>query len=209
MQPETVIVDYGMGNLFSLQRAINYLGGKVLVSQDPDVVSCCQHLILPGVGAFGDGMENLKRLNLVEAIKKFVKSGNALLGICLGMQLFMDESGEFGRHTGLGLVSGKVQRLEESKADFCKIPHVGWNKLIGTGWKGTILENIPEGSFVYFVHSYAVNPDSDSDRLADTIYGDNRFCSVLRHENIFGCQFHPEVSAGTGLEILRRFLFKF
>lgn len=225
--PAVVIVDYGMGNLFSIERVINYLGGIPIISSKPSIISRAKRVILPGVGAFGDGMENLRKRGLIEPIKKFVHSGKLLLGICLGMQLFMSESEEFGLHLGLDLVRGRVKRLSEPqpKGSFCKIPHVGWNRLHSPAFtkgpkdsisfrsnnffSGGILENIPEGAFVYFVHSYAVFPDTTSVILAETAYGNNRFCSVLQQYNLFGCQFHPEVSGGVGLRIIKNFIFGF
>lgn len=211
-----VIVDYGMGNLFSIERIINYLGGKAVISSQPSTVSSAKRLILPGVGAFGDGMDNLKKRGLVEPIRGYARSNRPLLGICLGMQLFMSESEEFGLHAGLDLIKGKVKRLAEPapEDEFYKIPHVGWNSLDRplekTGyWQGTILENIQRGEFVYFVHSYAVIPDSFDAVLAETEYGNNRFCSALRRGNLFGCQFHPEISSEAGLRIMKNFLLNF
>jgi len=214
-RPNVVIIDYGMGNLFSLKRVINHLGGTAVISGDPDGIVSAERLILPGVGAFGDGMENLSRRDLVGPIREFVRAGKPLLGICLGMQLLMDESEEFGINKGLEIVPGRVEKIPDPSGAFYKIPHVGWNKLYastGEGrscWKGTILDGIPEGAFVYFVHSYMVRPESPFTVLAETEYGNNRFCSVLRQDNLFGCQFHPEVSGETGLNILKKFLYGF
>lgn len=224
--PAVVIVDYGMGNLFSLERVINHLGGRVVISDNPEDIISAERVILPGVGAFGDGMENLRKRGLEESIEKVVLSGRPLLGICLGMQLLMTKSEEFGIHQGLGIVSGSVKRLPEPEPGglFYKIPHVGWNKLLkpayagiaqghtfsmGPYWKKSILSGLEEDAFVYFVHSYVVVPDGSNIILAETECGPVRFCSALRQDNTFGCQFHPEVSGETGLRILREFLYNF
>lgn len=200
------IVDYGMGNLFSIERVLNHLGCAAKISSDPAVLSKALKLILPGVGAFGDGMRNLGQRSLVEFIKDFAHSGKHILGICLGMQLLMTESEEFGLHQGLGLVAGKVVKLYEAEAGehFYKIPHVGWNRI--NFRQAGLLEGLPSQVFVYFVHSYAVYPDNPNDVIARTTYGNNDFCSVLGRANIFGCQFHPEISGETGLRIIENFL---
>lgn len=220
MSPNVVIIDYGMGNLFSVKRVIKHLGGNPIVSDNPEEIVSAERLILPGVGAFGDGMENLKKRALIKPIKEFVKSGKGLLGICLGMQLFMSESEEFGVNEGLNLVEGKVKRLPSAIEDTAsyKIPHVGWNSLHfplvqsevhKQKWDETILGKVPVESYVYFVHSYKVIPDSYQHVLAETKYGGNSFCSVLQKDNIFACQFHPEVSGKVGLDILKEFISNF
>ncbi len=217
MKPQVVIIDYKMGNLFSICRVINHLGGEAVISTDPLVITSAERLILPGVGAFGDGMSHLRELGLIEPIKKFARSDGKLLGICLGMQLLMSESEEFGSHLGLNLVDGKVKRFLEPTQDSenYKIPHVGWNGLdfpkpiIGREkvvWQGSILEDVAVGAFVYFVHSYIVSPVSPAVVLAETVYGRDRFCSVLRMGNMYGCQFHPEVSGNIGLNIVKSFI---
>lgn len=222
--PEVVIIDYGMGNLFSLERVIAHLGGRAVISNDISAIESAERLVLPGVGAFGDGIRNLRSSGLDRAIETFVDSKRPLLGICLGMQLLMSESEEHGLHGGLGVVSGRVVRfLDPDPEDvFYKIPHVGWNTLkypqrpdgnsanahnAGSPWERTILGKISEGTFVYFVHSYTVVPSERDVVLSETVYGRNRFCSALRKGNIWGCQFHPEVSGEIGLRILREFLF--
>ncbi len=225
MNPSVVIVDYGLGNLFSVERAMRYIGANVKISDKPEEIQEAERLVLPGVGAFGDGIKGLQEKGLIEPIKEFVKSGKPLLGICLGMQLLTTEGEEFGIHKGLDIVEGRVMRLKPPKPDGSsyKIPHVGWNRLLfpqnrenygqvsdhleQSFWQGTILENHHEGVFVYFVHSYVVVPEDPSDILAETVYGNNIFCSVLHKENIFACQFHPERSGEVGLEIYRQFVF--
>lgn len=220
-RPTVVIVDYGMGNLFSIQRAVAYVGGMPVISGEPPIIRGAERLILPGVGAFGDGMDNLRQRELIEPIKDFVSSGKTLLGICLGMQLLMTESEEFGLHSGLDLIRGRVTRLPEPRPEgpFYKIPHVGWNRLnfpsilkdtkTHNPWEDTIFNKLQEGIFVYFVHSYIVVPDSPLAILSETDYGNSPFCSALCQDNLLGCQFHPEVSGEAGLEILSEFVFNF
>ncbi|MCF7907798.1 MAG: imidazole glycerol phosphate synthase subunit HisH [Candidatus Omnitrophica bacterium] len=221
----TVIVDYGMGNLFSLERVIRHLGGTAVISSDPETIASAERVILPGVGAFGDGMDKIKNRELVAPIQRAIDSGKPFLGICLGMQLLMTESEEFGVHGGLDVISGSVRRFFDSKGDKAsyKIPHVGWNRLLAPKivefgqpvscegsnkfWEDTILNTTQEGEFVYFVHSYTVTPQNPEHILAETEYGQSRFCSAIRSNNVFGCQFHPEVSANVGLRILKEFLY--
>jgi glutamine amidotransferase len=207
---QVVIVDYGLGNLFSVERALRYLGASCEITSDAAKISAAHRLILPGVGAFGDGMKGLAGRGLVEPIKEFIATGRPFMGICLGMQLLMTEGEEFGIHKGLDVIKGRVRRLDESGG--YKIPHIGWNSLTPPGgrsesaWKGTVLQRLKSNSFVYFVHSNAVVPDDPSFCLASTSYGDNTFCSVVRKDNICGCQFHPERSADAGLDIYKEFI---
>lgn len=208
---KVVIVDYGLGNLFSIDRVLRHLGAAPFISSDPQEVASAPKLILPGVGAFGDGMKNLCAGGLDDAIRDFVKTGRPLLGICLGMQLLLDESEEFGLHRGLGIIPGRVIRLAGvgDGAVMAKIPHVGWNTLLppnAEGWKGSILNDLGADPYVYFVHSYRVVTVDKRAVLAETVYGENRFCSALRQNNVSACQFHPEISGEVGLKILRNFL---
>ena len=195
-----------MGNLFSIERVLTHLGCLCRISSDPGVLSRAEKLILPGVGAFGDGMRSLRQRSLAGFIINYAHSGKHILGICLGMQLLMTESEEFGHHQGLNLVPGKVVRLAgpQSGEHFYKIPHVGWNRI--NFKQSGLLTSLPLQAFVYFVHSYAVHPDNSPDVIARTTYGNNDFCSVLGRANIFGCQFHPEISGETGLKIMENFL---
>ncbi len=213
---DACIVDYGLGNLFSLQKVARFLGAKIEITNDPLKLRSANKLILPGVGAFEDGMNNLKKSGLDIAIKDFIRSGKPFLGICLGMQLLMEESEENGLFEGLGVIPGRVIRLARlsPQQTRMKIPHVGWNKILYPQhkesrhdlWDGTILRNLDEGSFFYFVHSYVVVPDDNAVILSETIYGGNRFCSALRLGSVYACQFHPEVSAGAGLRVIDNFL---
>jgi imidazole glycerol-phosphate synthase subunit HisH len=195
------IIDYGMGNLRSVEKAVTAIGGRPEISGDPDVVRKSQGLILPGVGAFGDGMAVLRRNGLDEAIHEAARAGTPLLGLCLGLQMLFNESEEFGKHRGLGLIPGKVLRFQGSDL---RVPHVGWNQVESVK-ADPLLENIPEGSYFYFVHSYYVVPDNSGDALAWTEYGE-RFCSMARRGSVWGAQFHPEKSQEAGKQLLCNFL---
>jgi imidazole glycerol-phosphate synthase subunit HisH len=197
----TVIVDYGMGNLRSVEKALAAVGRDPLTSGDPEVVRRANRLILPGVGAFGDAMSNLRNQGLVEAILEVVGSGRPLLGLCLGLQLLFDESEEFGRHRGLGIIPGRVRRFS---VPGLHVPHVGWNQVEELK-PDPLLEGVPEGAYFYFVHSYYVEPADTNDQLARTEYG-RRFCSISRRGNVWGAQFHPEKSQATGKLLLSNFV---
>ena len=209
---DTVVVDYGLGNLFSVEQALAHCGAAVTTSSDPDVVAGADRLVLPGVGAFADGMQRLSQKSLTAAILEFAAGGSPLLGICLGMQVLFDESEEFGRHEGLHLIAGKVEAIPARKPDGTprRIPHVGWSPLLpspaGKPWAGTLLERTPPGASVYFLHSYATHPTDPLHQLAVAEYDGIRICAVVQRENIVGCQFHPEKSGPVGLAILSRFL---
>lgn len=213
-QPSIVIVDYGLGNLFSVRTALERVGASgPIVSNQKTAIERADRLILPGVGAFGDGMSNLRELGLVDTIKGYASSGRPVLGVCLGMQLIMSESEEFGHHDGLDLLPGKVRLLQPGPDHRLKIPHIGWNSLHAangnTGarqqWEESILSGVPNGSFMYFVHSYVVAPDDPSVAVSLTRYGDTEYCSVFQCGNIAGAQFHPELSGEVGLRIYRNF----
>jgi len=197
----TTIVDYGMGNLRSVERALTAVGGPSRISGDPEVVRKSDRLVLPGVGAFGDAMGNLKRAGLDAAILEAAGAETPLLGLCLGLQLLFCGSEEFGAHEGLGLIPGSVRKFEEPGL---RVPHVGWNQIRDVR-PDPLLRNIPEGSYFYFVHSYYVVAESDSDILCCTDYG-RSFCSVARRGNVRGAQFHPEKSQEAGRRLLRNFL---
>ncbi len=197
----TVIVDYGMGNLRSVEKALAAVGASPVTSGDPDVIRNAARLILPGVGAFGDAMSNLRNQGLLDALQDVVYSGRPLLGLCLGLQLLFDESEEFGRHHGLGIIPGRVRRLA---APGLHVPHVGWNQVEEIR-PDPLLEGVPEGAYFYFVHSYYVEPVDANDRLAETEYGD-RFCSIARRGTVWGAQFHPEKSQAMGKRLLSNFI---
>ena len=212
------IIDYNRGNIFSIENAIKHVGGNCRVSGDPIEISNADKLILPGVGAFGDAMAELQKFHLVEAIYEFIKRGKHILGICLGMQLLFSESYEFGHYQGLDLIKGKVIRFNEPKDDDnkFKIPHIAWCPIkspeLGTGsdrnsdWNHSILQRIVSGTYFYFVHSYICVPENEENVLAESYYGYNRFCSVVRYYNVWGCQFHPEKSGINGLKIYEDFI---
>lgn len=199
---ETLIIDYGMGNLRSVEKALEAVGGHPLISGEPEDIRRAVRLILPGVGAFGDAMVNLRARGLDKAILEAVGAGKPLLGLCLGLQLLFTESEEFGTHVGLNLIPGKVRKLDWPGLH---VPHVGWNQIEGTT-PNALLEGIPEGSYFYFVHSFYVEPENPEHALRWTHYG-RRFCSIAHNRGkVWGAQFHPEKSQDMGKRLLRNFL---
>ncbi len=196
------IIDYDAGNLKSVQKALEYLGAEVCVTRDREVLLKSDHIILPGVGAFGQAMDNLQHYGLVDTIKEVVKKGIPFLGICLGMQLLFESSEESEGVQGLSLLTGKIIKIP--KVDGIKIPHMGWNSLELRN-KATLFQGLPEHPYVYFVHSYYLEAKRELDVSAVAEYGTTLHVSVER-ENLFGCQFHPEKSGEIGLTILKNFL---
>ncbi len=196
-----VIVDYGMGNLRSVQKGFERVGSKALVSRDIEDIKSADKLVLPGVGAFPECMKNLARFELVKPIIDFLGSGKPFLGICLGLQLLFDESEEFGLNEGLKVIPGKVKAFSRDMG--LKIPHMGWNQII-LKKDVPLFDGISNGSFFYFVHSYFVEPDSSSDVATETEYGVT-FTSAIARDNIFALQFHPEKSQQNGLRVLKNF----
>lgn len=198
------IVDYDMGNLKSVQKAFEAVGHRAAVTRDPKAIADASHVVLPGVGAFGDCMRNLEQYGLVEPVTRAIATGKPFLGICLGFQLLFSESEEFGRHRGLGVIPGKVVRFPSNGSPArLKVPHMGWNA-IAIGARSPVLEGVPDGAFMYFVHSYYVVPDDRAVACTMTDYG-KPFVSSIARDNIFACQFHPEKSQGEGLKIIRNF----
>lgn len=194
------IIDYGMGNLHSVSKAVERLGYEAVITSDPKTILEADGAILPGVGAFGDAMENLQSMKLDDVTKYFAQSGKPLLGICLGMQLLFSESGEYGTNAGLNLLPGKVIRFE---GDY-KVPHMGWNKLTFQKWHSPLFEGLEEGH-VYFVHSYHAKPEVASDLLATADYF-GRVTAIVGRDNVYGMQFHPEKSGELGMRLLGNFL---
>lgn len=194
------IIDYGMGNLHSVQTAVAKLGYDVAVTSDPERILAADGAILPGVGAFGDAMNNLRKTGLDQAVQQYAATGKPLLGICLGMQLLFGESEEHGVHTGLSLLPGRVVRFG---GEGYKVPHMGWNRLDYTR-PDVLLNGIPEGH-VYFVHSYRVLPERESDLLAVTDYY-QQVSAIVGRNRIYGMQFHPEKSGEIGMRLLSNFL---
>lgn len=210
MPMQVAIIDYEMGNMFSVKHACEYLGLNTVLTSDKSVIMASDAIILPGVGSFGDAMDNLKRLDLIPPIKDFVAAGRPFMGICLGLQLLFSESEEFGVNKGLGIIEGSVVRFpaNNQKGRAIKVPHIGWNQIFRPGgtevyWDSSPLKNLKNGEFMYFVHSYYAKPASNQVVLSSTAYEDTQFCSSLLWENVFACQFHPEKSAAEGLKIYK------
>jgi glutamine amidotransferase len=197
------IVDYGMGNLRSVEKAVARTGAAVRVTSDPRQIREARGVVLPGVGAFGACMENLASRGLVEPVRDAVASGRPFLGICLGLQLLFEESEEFGPIRGLGILPGRVVRFGGSALDGLKIPQMGWNRLKIRRSAGE-LAGIDEGAYVYFVHSYYVVPSQQGLIAATTDYG-VEFTAAIAWRNVFACQFHPEKSQAVGLRLLANF----
>jgi glutamine amidotransferase len=204
---KVVIVDYAMGNIFSVKLACQKVGICAIVSNDKKEISNASALILPGVGAFADAMATLEKLDLVRTIKEFIASGRPFLGICLGMQLLMSESEEFGLHKGLDIIKGRVVKFPAVND---KVPQVGWNQITkpsysNINWEETLLKGLSEKDFMYFVHSFYVLPNNNNIVVSETNYAGLNYCSSLREKNIYACQFHPEKSGESGLLIYRNF----
>ena len=217
------IVDYGMGNLFSVRQACEQAGLRAVITSSAKELLAADAVILPGVGAFGDAVKTLASLDLASSLRDIAVSPTPLIGICLGMQLMMTESHEFGRHRGLGIIEGEVSSLDASQggASVVKVPQVGWNRInakIPTGrpdghtggpeaghtpWSSPMLEGLPNGEYMYFVHSFYAKPADSSVVVSTTEYGGIEFCSTFRMGSVFACQFHPERSGPAGLRIYK------
>ena len=209
---DVTIVDYDCGNLFSVSRSLEHCGAEIELTDSPTRIKEAKRLVLPGVGAFGDAIVELRRRELIEPLREFAASGRPFLGICVGLQLMFDVSEEFGEHAGLGLIPGRVSPIPRTGANGQphKTPHIGWSELVlpsgDTSWQGTILDGVEGPVYCYFVHTYTAMPDKESHRLADCRYNGRRIAAAVRRGNLWGCQFHPEKSAATGLHMLRNFL---
>lgn len=205
------IMDYGVGNLFSLKSSLAQLGQDTVVTADPDTIRKADRLILPGVGAFGDAMDKLVATGLVPVIRAEAEK-KPLLGICLGMQMLFDESEEFGLHKGLGLIPGRVVKIPSTDVQGRpqKVPHISWNPLNPAGGRtdfaDTVLAGVTPGEECYFIHSYEAKPADEADRLADTVYGGRAVCAAAAHGSVVGCQFHPEKSGKVGLKIIEEYM---
>jgi len=205
------VVDYGVGNLLSVSRALAAVGAESELIATPEQIVRADRLVLPGVGAFGPAMAALEAQGLVAPIRAHVAAGKPFLGICLGMQLMMQASEEFGEHRGLGLIAGKVRAIPQRALDGgpLRIPHVGWAAIRPCGdadWSETGFASVAPGAAVYFVHSFAARPDDESDAVAYCEYGGHRIVAAIARGAASGCQFHPEKSGPVGLSILRDFV---
>ena len=196
------IIDYGVGNLFSLSRSLEAIGAEAVITRDPDTIQSAERIILPGVGAFGDAMDKLKENGMDELIRQQAALGKPLMGICLGMQLLFEKSLEFGEHEGLSLIPGTVRPIADVIDPALKIPQIGWNALRKTN-PYYILQDVKDGECVYFVHSYYADTEAKY-IIADTEYS-ARLTAAVANANVCGCQFHPEKSGNTGLRILKSF----
>ena len=209
LSKKITIIDYGCGNILNLARAIKFLGHDADITHDKNKIINSSHVILPGVGAFGNAMKQIEKYNLRNTISEYARSNKPLLGICLGMQILLTVSYEFGVHKGLGLIEGKVIKISNEKNKEIKIPHMGWNEIYPNNnkkeWKNKILKSSSIGKSFYFVHSFVcITKDYDS-TIAVCNYSDISIPAVIATGNVFGCQFHPEKSADDGLAVLKNF----
>ncbi len=209
MSVQVTIIDYGRSNLLSVQRALEHCGASVSYASSPSQIETAERLILPGVGAFADGMQQLQNNHLVQPICQAVRKGVPLLGICLGMQLLFESSEEGGVHAGLGLIEGKVTAIPtvDLQGQRQKVPHIGWGKLFSNqiGFQNSFLQGLPERSECYFVHSFQAQVKEQSRQVAYTKYGSREICAAVQKGNLMGTQFHPEKSGEAGLYILQAF----
>lgn len=196
------IIDYGVGNLFSLQSSLAAVGAEAVVTSDPRVIREADRILLPGVGAFGDAITKLRKSGLAEVVTEQARAGKPLLGICLGMQLLFEKSYEYGEHEGLGLIHGEVRPIADVIPGDLKIPHIGWNALHLRG-ASPLFRYLKEGDCVYFVHSF-YGANCDDSVIATAEYG-AELTAAVACKNVYGCQFHPEKSGTVGLNILRAF----
>lgn len=212
--PEVTVIDYGVCNLLSVQRGLEHCGANVTLTADPEQILAATRVVLPGVGAFNNAMQALDLLGLVPVIRDLAQRQTPLLGICLGMQLLLEESEEFGSTPGLGLIPGRVIPVpnQTQSGEIQKIPHIGWNALHTSralrGWNGTLLQDNNPGEAAYFVHSYMAVPSEKAHRIAECVYGGHLIPAAIGRDQITGCQFHPEKSGEVGLKILRRFILQ-
>lgn len=208
------MIDYGVGNLLSVQRGLEHVGAKVTLTAEPELILAAKRVVLPGVGAFANAMQALDHLGLVDVIREIARRQTPLLGICLGMQLLLDESEEFGITQGLGLIPGRVIPIAAHSVDGQpqKIPHIGWNALqpssAQASWNGTLFQDVQPGEAAYFVHSFMAVPSDPAHRVAECVYGGHLVSAAIGRDKIVGCQFHPEKSGEVGLKILRRFILQ-
>ncbi len=206
---KVTIIDYGMSNLLSITRAMEQVGAEVVLTEQPEIICEADYLILPGVGTFPDGMRELNKRNIPEAIHTFLKTGKPFMGICLGMQMMFESGEEIEKTNGLGIIPGEVVALPpvQQNGEVNTIPHMCWSEVnYKRDTKQTPFESIDNHSYLYFVHSFYANPSKEEDCFATSSFGDINFCSVVNHKNAWGMQFHPEKSGEIGLKILLGFL---
>jgi len=209
---DITVIDYGVGNLLSVKRGFEHCGAKVNITDDKNLIMSASRVVLPGVGAFSNAMDGLKNSGLDETVHEIVKEEIPLLGICLGMQMLLDESEEFGLSKGLGIIPGRVISIPPLDIDnnSQKIPHIGWSSLVPPdgkkSWDGALLNDIKPGDSVYFVHSFMANTVVPEHLIANCLYGGINIPAVIGKGRTVGCQFHPEKSGEIGLKILRQFL---
>jgi len=206
--PKIAVVDYGVGNLYSIQKAFDKFTTKAIITEEAKEIESSDALVLPGVGSFEAGMNGLCIRNLETTIKQFAESGKPILGICLGAQLLLSKGFEFGEFSGLNIIPGRVIKFPKL-ADNAKIPHIGWNRLsfkTSVSKNDTPFRSIDREADVYFVHSYILEPDDKKVIFATTEYGGHEFCAIIKKNNIYGCQFHPEKSGPVGLKIIENFI---
>lgn len=204
---KVAIIDYQLSNLFSVKHALDYLKVKSQITSDKTVLASSDAAVLPGVGAFGDAMNNLKQFKLIETINEFIRKGKPFMGVCLGMQLLFSKSEEFGIHQGLDIVKGKVIKFAKESGKI-KVPQIGWNQIFRSenSWNNSPLKDIKNGEFMYFVHSYYVVPKDKNVILSETVYEGIEYCSSILKNNVFATQFHPEKSGKEGIKIYKEWL---
>lgn len=207
---KVTVLDFGIGNLYSVCRAVENCGGDVTMVESCPKASEVERLILPGVGAFGKCLDRMQEFGAVDLAREFAETGRPMLGICVGMQALFDVSEEFGEHPGIGLIPGRVRQLQAKAAnEKLKLPHIGWAPLErpeGRDWNGTILQDVDPGEFAYFVHSYHGEPENNGSTMAVTHYGPLSVTAAANAGNVTGVQFHPERSGPVGMKIISRFL---
>ncbi len=212
-EKKIVIIDYGLGNLFSVKHACDYFDVKSKISFDKNDIEEADGIILPGVGAFGEAMDNLSRLDLVEPLKDYIKRGKPFLGVCLGMQLLFTESEEFGSNKGLGIIDGTIKKfpLKSESGINLKVPQIAWNQVYKNPttsqyWSESPLRDVENGEYMYFVHSFYAKPEHHSNILTTTSYEDFEYCSSVFKDNVYATQFHPEKSAEEGIRIYHNWI---
>lgn len=201
---KVAIIDYGLCNLFSVEHACKHVGFETIITSNYDEIIAADAAILPGVGAFGEAIAQIREKNLDQTIYDFIKTKKPFMGVCLGLQLLFDESEEFGNFKGLGVIPGEVKKIP---AEFGKIPQIGWNtiEIAKNNETCPLIKNIRPGEFMYFIHSYYVKPKNENDVLTYTEYGGLKYCSSIARENVVACQFHPEKSGEEGIRIYKNF----